>query len=46
MEAECDCPETLDICIAGMKASVNSLDEVIRDLSTILSVTDGNTEIP
>ncbi|QEC74735.1 sensor histidine kinase [Mucilaginibacter ginsenosidivorax] len=45
MEAERDCPETLDFCIAGMKASGSSLDEVIRDLSTILSVTDGSMEI-
>jgi PAS domain S-box-containing protein len=45
MDADRDSPETLDLCIANLKASAGSLDEVIRDLSAILSVTDGSAEI-
>lgn len=45
MEAERMCPETIDFGIDSIKKSVSSLDEVIRDLSGILSVTDGSAEI-
>ncbi|WP_342644499.1 PAS domain-containing sensor histidine kinase [Mucilaginibacter sp. CSA2-8R] len=38
-------PTAIDFCIEHLKVSMNSLDEVITDLSEILSITDGSTEI-
>ena len=35
-------PETIDKCINDLKYSIHRLDDVIRDLSKILSITDGS----
>jgi len=42
LELDKEDPETIDKCIADLKYSINRLDDVIRDLSKILSVTDGS----
>ena len=45
LEEEKQDPESIDFCIEHLKVSMRSLDEVITDLSEILSITDGSTEI-
>ena len=42
LELDSDDPETVNQCIKDLKSSINRLDDVIRDLSKILSVTDGS----
>jgi len=42
LELDKDDPETIDKCINDLKHSINRLDDVIRDLSKILSITDGS----
>ena len=42
LELDSDDPETVGQCIKDLKTSINRLDDVIRDLSKILSVTDGS----
>jgi PAS domain S-box-containing protein len=38
-------PETVEICTSSLKSAVNSLDTVIKDLSKILSLTDGSVKL-
>ncbi|HWZ15123.1 MAG TPA: PAS domain S-box protein [Mucilaginibacter sp.] len=45
LESEKDDPQTVEICTQNLKTSIESLDEVIKDLSQILSATDGSTEL-
>lgn len=45
LEEEKQDPEAIDFCVEHLKVSMKSLDEVITDLSEILSITDGSTEI-
>ncbi len=45
LEEEKHDPSAIDFCIEHLKVSMKSLDEVITDLSEILSITDGSTEI-
>jgi PAS domain S-box-containing protein len=45
LEEEKGSPEAIDFCIEHLKISMNSLDEVITDLSEILSITDGAKDI-
>jgi PAS domain S-box-containing protein len=45
LEEEKHDPEAIDFCIEHLKVSMKSLDEVITDLSEILSITDGSIEI-
>jgi PAS domain S-box-containing protein len=45
LESEKHDPQMLDVCTRNLKTSVESLDEVIKDLSQILSATDGSTEL-
>ena len=45
LEEEKNDPEAVDFCIDHLKVSMGSLDEVITDLSEILSITDGSTEL-
>jgi PAS domain S-box-containing protein len=45
LEMEKDDPETVEQCTKGLKIAIHRLDEVIRDLSKILSITDGSVEI-
>ncbi len=45
LEEEKHDPEAIDFCIEHLNVSMKSLDEVITDLSEILSITDGSTEI-
>jgi len=42
LELDSEDPETVTQCIKDLKSSINRLDDVIRDLSKILSVTDGS----
>jgi len=42
LELDSDDPETVTQCIKDLKSSINRLDDVIRDLSKILSITDGS----
>ena len=42
LELDSEDPETVMQCIKDLKSSINRLDDVIRDLSKILSVTDGS----
>ncbi|GAA4321634.1 hypothetical protein GCM10023149_21570 [Mucilaginibacter gynuensis] len=43
LEIDRDDPEMIDRCIQELKSSIHRLDEVILDLSKILSITDGAT---
>jgi PAS domain S-box-containing protein len=45
MEIEKDSPEVIDHCIRDLKTCSHRLDEIIVDLSKILSITDGSAEI-
>ncbi|NVM66664.1 PAS domain S-box-containing protein [Mucilaginibacter sp. SG538B] len=45
MGMEKDNPEVMEHCIENLKTSVNRLDQIIVDLSKILSVSDGSAEI-
>jgi PAS domain S-box-containing protein len=45
LEEEKHDPEAIDFCIEHLNVSMKSLDEVITDLSEILSITDGSREI-
>ena len=45
LEIDKDDPEIVEKCALNLKASINRLDEVIRDLSEILSITDGSAEL-
>lgn len=45
LEEEKHDPEAINFCIEHLNVSMRSLDEVITDLSEILSITDGSTEI-
>jgi PAS domain S-box-containing protein len=45
MAMEKDSPEVIDHCIDNLKTSVHRLDETIQDLSKILSLTDGYTQV-
>ncbi|GAB2705615.1 hypothetical protein GCM10027037_34380 [Mucilaginibacter koreensis] len=45
MELDKHNPETIDICIKNLQATVHSLDTVIRDLSEILSAMDASVEL-
>ncbi|MDB5018285.1 MAG: hypothetical protein JWQ84_3117 [Mucilaginibacter sp.] len=45
LELDKDDPETVTQCTIGLKNAIHRLDDVIRDLSKILSVTDGSVEI-
>ncbi|MDF2432996.1 MAG: hypothetical protein JWP44_2627 [Mucilaginibacter sp.] len=45
LEMDKDDPETVAQCTLGLKNAIHRLDDVIRDLSKILSVTDGSVEI-
>ncbi|MDB5130466.1 MAG: hypothetical protein JWR02_215 [Mucilaginibacter sp.] len=45
LESEKDDPQTVEVCTRNLKTSIESLDEVIKDLSQILSATDGSTEL-
>jgi PAS domain S-box-containing protein len=46
LESDRENAETVDYCIQSIKASASSLDEVIIDLTQILTVTDGSAEMP
>jgi len=43
LESEKSDPETVAACTKNLKTSIESLDDVIKDLSKILSATDGST---
>ena len=45
LEIDKDDPEIVEKCAINLKSSINRLDEVIRDLSEILSITDGSAEL-
>lgn len=45
LELDKDDPETVDQCIKDLKSSIHRLDAVIRDLSKILSITDGSAAL-
>jgi PAS domain S-box-containing protein len=45
MEMEKDDPETIAYCLNNLKSSVSRLDEVIKDLSKILSTTDSSVDL-
>jgi PAS domain S-box-containing protein len=45
MESEKDSDETMEFCIKNLKTSISRLDEVILDLSKILTITDSQVEI-
>jgi PAS domain S-box-containing protein len=45
MEMEKDDPETIAYCVSNLKGSVSRLDEVIKDLSKILSTTDNSVDL-
>ncbi|WP_454802137.1 sensor histidine kinase [Mucilaginibacter phyllosphaerae] len=45
LELAADDPELLNRCTIDLKASIIQLDEVIKDMSKILSVTDGTDEL-
>ncbi len=45
MEMEMDDPETIAYCVRNLKGSVFRLDEVIKDLSKILSTTDNSVDL-
>lgn len=43
LESEKNDPQTVSACTANLKISIENLDDVIKDLSKILSATDGST---
>lgn len=45
LESEQNDPHMVEVCTQNLKTSIENLDEVIRDLSQILSATDGSTEL-
>jgi PAS domain S-box-containing protein len=45
METEKDDPETIAYCVNNLKNSISRLDEVIKDLSKILSSTDNSVDL-
>ena len=45
LEMDYNDPETVERCTKDLQTSVHSLDTVIRDLSNILSITDGSVEL-
>jgi PAS domain S-box-containing protein len=45
LELEKDDPETVSYCINNLKSSISRLDEVIKDLSKILSSTDSSVDL-
>ncbi|MEO7215593.1 PAS domain-containing protein [Mucilaginibacter sp.] len=45
MELDKDEPETISYCLKNLKSSVSRLDEVIKDLSKILSTTDSSMDL-
>ncbi len=45
LEFAADDPQLLERCTIDLKTSILKLDEVIKDLSKILSVTDGSVEL-
>jgi len=45
LELDKDDPDTVDLCTRSLKTSINSLDGVIKDLSKILSITDGSADL-
>lgn len=45
LELDHDDPATIERCTSDLKTTVNSLDNVIKDLSKILSITDGTVEL-
>ena len=45
LELDMDDPETLRKCTKDLKTAVNSLDSVVKDLSKILTITDGSVEL-
>ncbi|MDF2434299.1 MAG: hypothetical protein JWP44_3930 [Mucilaginibacter sp.] len=45
LEMDKDDPETVEKCAGDLKTSVSRLDSVIRDLSKILSATDGSVAL-
>jgi PAS domain S-box-containing protein len=45
LEIAADDPELLEKCTTDLRTSILQLDEVIKDLSKILSVTDGSVEL-
>jgi PAS domain S-box-containing protein len=45
MEMEAGDPETINYCINNLKSSISRLDEVIKDLSKILSSTDSSVDL-
>jgi signal transduction histidine kinase len=45
METEKDDPETIAYCVNNLKSSTSRLDEVIKDLSKILSTTDSSVDL-
>lgn len=45
LELDKDDPETLEKCTTDLKTAVNSLDGVVKDLSKILTITDGSVEL-
>ena len=45
MEMEANDPDTVNDCIKNLKKSISRLDEVIKDLSKILSSTDSSAEL-
>lgn len=45
LELEKDDPAIIEKCSGDLKTMVNKLDDVIKDLSKILSITDGSVEL-
>jgi PAS domain S-box-containing protein len=45
LESEKNDPHTIAACTQNLKTSIESLDDVIKDLSKILSATDGSVEL-
>lgn len=45
LELDKDDPETLERCTTNLKTAVHSLDSVVKDLSKILTITDGSVEL-
>ncbi|GAC1314559.1 MAG: hypothetical protein NVSMB24_39350 [Mucilaginibacter sp.] len=45
LESEKNDPHMVEVCTQNLKTSIENLDEVIKDLSQILSATDGSTEL-
>lgn len=45
LELEKDEPSTVERCIVDLKSSINRLDDVIRDMSKILSINDNPVEL-